>query len=63
MSFLLRLLLAQNLVHMAVCPAMERYLASIARYKRSMHPRLDEQTRERIAQAWGRNFDEWGYER
>jgi hypothetical protein len=45
----------------AVRPAMEKYLASIARYKKNKHPELDESTRERIAQAWRRSFDEWGY--
>ena len=47
----------------AIRPAMEKYLASIARYKKNNHSRLDEPTGQRIAQAWSRSFDEWGYAR
>jgi hypothetical protein len=46
-----------------VRPALEQYMASIARYKKNNHRPLDEPTRERIAQSWGRSFDEWGYPR
>lgn len=47
----------------AVRPELEQYLASIASYQKNHHPRLDEPTRQRIAQAWSRSFEEWGYPR
>ncbi len=46
-----------------VRPPIEQYVSSIASYKKNDHPELDEATRSRIAQAWGRTFDEWGYRR
>jgi hypothetical protein len=45
----------------AVQPALESYLASIAGYRKNRHPELDEATRQRIAEAWSRSFEAWGY--
>jgi len=44
-------------------PRLEGYLASIASYRKNRHDELAEPLRRRIAQDWGRSFDEWGYER
>ena len=30
-------------------------------YKKNRHPRLDDATREKVAAAWSRNFEVWGY--
>ena len=43
--------------------AMERYLATIAGYRKNVHPALAEPVRARIADAWGSMFDAWGYSR
>jgi omega-hydroxy-beta-dihydromenaquinone-9 sulfotransferase len=40
---------------------MESYVASIASYKKNRHPALDDATRRRVAEAWSRNFEAWGY--
>ncbi|MEX0741906.1 MAG: sulfotransferase, partial [Phycisphaeraceae bacterium] len=40
---------------------MQEYLQSIAGYRRNEHPKLDEDQRRRIASAWGRYFDAFGY--
>jgi hypothetical protein len=44
-------------------PALESYLASIADYRKNRYPALDDATRQRIAEAWSRSFDAWGYPR
>ena len=44
-------------------PALEKYLASIADYEKNRHRPLDEATRRRVADAWSRSFDVWGYPR
>jgi hypothetical protein len=44
-------------------PALESYLASIAGYRKNRHPGLDDATRERVAAAWSRSFELWGYPR
>lgn len=44
-------------------PAQERYLASIAGYRKNRHRPLDDETRRRVAEAWCRNFEVWGYPR
>jgi hypothetical protein len=44
-------------------PRLEDYLASIAGYRKNRHDELPEPLRRRIANEWGRSFDEWGYER
>ena len=46
-----------------VRPAVEAYLASTANHRKNRHPRIDDATRERIAGAWARCFDAWGYPR
>jgi hypothetical protein len=46
-----------------VKPRLERYLASIAGYRKNRHSDLPEELRQRIATEWGRSFNEWGYER
>ena len=47
----------------AARPAFEAFLGSTAGYRKNRHPALDEATRRRVAEAWGRNFDAWGYPR
>ena len=44
-------------------PRLEGYLGSIAGYRKNRLDDLPEPLRHRIAQKWGRSFDEWGYER
>jgi hypothetical protein len=44
-------------------PGLEGYLSTIAGYRKNRHEELPEPLRRRIAQEWGRSFDEWGYER
>ena len=44
-------------------PRLETYLGSIAGYRGNRHDELPEPLRRRIADEWGRSFDEWGYER
>lgn len=43
-------------------PTLKPYVESIADYKKSKHPHLDETTRQNIIQAWRRSFEEWGYQ-
>ena len=42
-------------------PAFRRYVDSIAGYKKNVYPPLSEPLRQRVAQAWQRSFEEWGY--
>ena len=42
---------------------MESYLASVSGHQKGRYRPLDEATRRRIAEAWSRTFDEWGYPR
>ena len=44
-------------------PALEAYLASIAGYRKNRHRPLDDATRRRVAEAWSRSFEVWGYPR
>ncbi|HVX10582.1 MAG TPA: sulfotransferase [Pirellulales bacterium] len=44
-------------------PRLETYLSSITDYSKNRHQELAEPLRRRIADEWGRCFDEWGYER
>jgi LPS sulfotransferase NodH len=46
-----------------VRPRLETYLTSIAGYRKNRHEQLPETLRRRIAEYWGRSFDEWGYTR
>jgi hypothetical protein len=46
-----------------VRPRLEGYLDSISGYRKNRLDDLPEPLRRRIAQEWGRSFDEWGYER
>jgi hypothetical protein len=46
-----------------VRPLLATYLRSIADYRKNRHDELAEPLRRRIANEWGRSFDEWGYER
>jgi omega-hydroxy-beta-dihydromenaquinone-9 sulfotransferase len=45
----------------SVEPRLQQYVASLAGYSRNRFPPLPEDLRQRIAQAWKRSFDEWGY--
>jgi omega-hydroxy-beta-dihydromenaquinone-9 sulfotransferase len=42
-------------------PRLETYLGSIAGYRKNRHEEVPEPLRRRIADEWGRSFDEWGY--
>jgi hypothetical protein len=42
-------------------PKLRRYVDSIASYKKNVHSSLAGPLRRRVAQAWRRSFDEWGY--
>ena len=42
-------------------PALERYVRSIAGYRKNQFPDLPEALRARIADEWRVCFDEWGY--
>ncbi|MEX2389179.1 MAG: sulfotransferase [Phycisphaeraceae bacterium] len=44
-----------------VAPRLRTYLASHADYRPNAHRPLDEPTRRRVARAWQRYFDEFGY--
>ncbi|HWE36452.1 MAG TPA: sulfotransferase [Isosphaeraceae bacterium] len=46
-----------------VRPTLERYLASIAGFEKNRHRPLDDATRRRVAEAWSRCFEAWGYPR
>jgi LPS sulfotransferase NodH len=47
----------------SVRPPLEGYLGTIAGYRRNRLDELPEPLRRRIADEWGRSFDEWGYGR
>jgi hypothetical protein len=47
----------------AVRPRLESYLVTIAGYRKNRLDELPEPLRHRIADEWGRSFDEWGYGR
>ncbi len=42
-------------------PELRDYLHSVSSYQKNRFPPLDEPTREKIATAWKREFDEWHY--
>jgi hypothetical protein len=42
-------------------PAIRRYLGSISNYRKNRFVPLDEPAREKVALAWKRGFEEWGY--
>jgi hypothetical protein len=42
-------------------PALRRYLAAIAGYRKNTLPELPADLRSRLAREWRRCFDEWGY--
>lgn len=44
-------------------PAIESYLTSITGYQKNRHPKIDDATRRKIADAWSQCFDAWGYPR
>lgn len=43
-------------------PKLQAYVEAHADYQKTIHRPLEEAVRQRIANAWQRNFDEWGYE-
>ena len=45
----------------AVRADVKAYLASVEGYQKNRHPRLDDATREKVASAWSRSFELWGY--
>jgi hypothetical protein len=44
-------------------PSLERYVSSISDYRKNEYPELPSALRKKVARAWGRSFDEWGYPR
>ena len=42
-------------------PRLERYVASLAGYRKNEFPELDGARRRRVARAWERSFSEWRY--
>ncbi|QQL45396.1 sulfotransferase family protein [Sulfuriroseicoccus oceanibius] len=42
-------------------PKMRRYLDTLKGYKKNRYTGLDEADRARVAAAWGRNLERWGY--
>lgn len=42
-------------------PGLQRYVESIADYKKNVYPPLAEPLRRQVARAWQRSFEEWGY--
>jgi hypothetical protein len=44
-------------------PALESYVGSIGDYRKNRHAVLDKATRQRVAEAWSRSFETWGYPR
>jgi omega-hydroxy-beta-dihydromenaquinone-9 sulfotransferase len=45
----------------SVRPVLERYVASLATYKKNQYSELGPAIRTRVARAWQRSFHEWGY--
>ena len=45
----------------AVGPALRRYAESLQGYRKNTFPELPPELRRRIAGAWRRSFEEWGY--
>ena len=45
----------------AVQSMIEDYIASLRDYRKNEFPELPKGLRGRIAAAWRRNFEEWGY--
>lgn len=45
----------------ALRPRLRAYLAPLAGYEKNVFPPLERSLRARIASAWGRWFDAWGY--
>jgi hypothetical protein len=44
-------------------PALKKYVASLAGYKKNCHVELTPEVRTEIKQAWQRSFEEWKYPR
>lgn len=42
-------------------PALGEYVRSLDGYSRNSFPAMSPQMRERVASAWSRSFEEWGY--
>ena len=45
----------------AMRPALEKYVGSLAGYRKNTLPDLAPGLRERVAREWRRSFEEWGY--
>jgi hypothetical protein len=44
-------------------PSLKRYVGSVSGYRKNEYPELPAALREKIARAWERCFEEWGYPR
>jgi omega-hydroxy-beta-dihydromenaquinone-9 sulfotransferase len=42
-------------------PALRDYVQSLTGYSRNSFPAISDQMRQRVARAWSRSFEEWGY--
>jgi hypothetical protein len=42
-------------------PSLQKYVASLAGYKKNIFPNLGADLEERLRQEWHKCFDEWGY--
>ena len=45
-----------------VCPTLERYVVSLAGYRKNKHAALPQRLRQRLRVMNPRCFEEWGYE-
>lgn len=45
----------------SVEPALQAYVASLAQYRKNVHPPLDPKLRRRIAESWPPCFEQWDY--
>jgi hypothetical protein len=45
----------------AVRPVLAAYVASLRGYRKNEYPPLPDAQRRAVAEAWRRNFEEWGY--
>ena len=44
-------------------PKLERYVTSVAGYRKTRFPELSSDLQRRIAREWRRSFEAWGYRR
>ena len=42
-------------------PKLTSYVDSLSGYQKNEYASLDQESRQRVADAWTRSFEEWGY--